>query len=86
MNSITITLDPRDLDHVVVALRLRSNQLHNLADECIQRDPGGKGWVYYRQRGDELHALANRLSGKGQDHRDTDISELISRPTPNPES
>ncbi len=82
----TIELDETDAIAIRVALRQRANALHNLADELIAREPGEQAWKLYRQRGNELSALAERIGAAELRQHDTDISALISAPSLPPPS
>ena len=73
----TIELDETDAIAIRVALRQRSRALHSLADQCLTHEPGDPTWRMYRDKGNELSALADRIAP-----RDTDVSELISQPPP----
>ena len=75
----TIEIDETDAIAIRVALRQRSRALHSLADDCQQREPGEDTWRLYRDKGNELSSLADRIAP-----RDTDVSELISRPSQPP--
>jgi hypothetical protein len=70
---ITIELEVSDALSMQSALRTRARQLHNRADETLRDQPDCATWAYYRQRANELQALADRLYAT-----DTDVSELIS--------
>jgi hypothetical protein len=80
----TIELDETDAIAIRVALRQRSRALHSMADEYYQRDPSA--FRCYREKANELHDLANRISAVEEARHDTDISALISAPSSPPPS
>lgn len=57
-----IEIDETDTIEIRIALRQRSRALHTMADELFAREPGEPGWKHYRNKGNELFSLADRIS------------------------